>query len=165
MLVALMLGLTAASGAFGADPELPAGNGGLLEDMPSFGWAFIKMMIVLAAILIGLLVVAKWVLPKLMRTTPLGFSGGIIEVLDVQRLEPRRNIYLIRVAGECFLIGTSEGGIQTLSGGKLEASEVEVLLRAAADRRKSRASRQASLAAGPEEPGRRLFAGLLRKSN
>ncbi len=163
VVMALVLPSVAVGVVFGADPLAPTGEGDLIEGMPSFGWAFVKMMVVLAAILLGLLVISKWVLPRFLRTAPMRRSGAIIEVLDVRRLEPRKNVYLIRVADQCFLIGTSEAGFQTLSGGKLETAEVEAALNAARDRLESRSHRKRRSDGQSAEAEKRAFADMLKK--
>src|SRR5256885_11194575 len=73
------------------------------------------MGVSLLAIIGGLLLVAK-VLPRLMGRRMPSARGKVITVLEAHRLEPRKSIYLIRVADECYLVGSSGDRLETLAG-------------------------------------------------
>ncbi len=87
-----------------------------LAGVPNFGEALVRMVVVLASILIGLLVLAKLLPRWLMRSSALR-SKGRITVVDSLQIEPRRRVYLIRVEGRMLLISSSEQGLQTLATG------------------------------------------------
>jgi flagellar biogenesis protein FliO len=127
-----------------ANEDLFAGAEDPLHDIPTFGWAFVKMLLVLGGILLGLFVLAKWVLPRIVRTPAVTGKSTLIEVLDVRRLEPRKNLYLVRVAGQCFLFATSEAGVQTLSGGTLDNEEVTAAIEAALGAKGSKGKHESS---------------------
>lgn len=143
-LVVLCIG----AGALAADPVAPARSpdgassqaAEALEDLPSFGAAFVKMMVALAAILICLLIMSRW----LMRKRPAGLvgrSGSLIEIIDVKRLESRKSLYLIRVAGRFYLVGSSEGRLDTLAGGPLDQEAIGEALRTASPRKRKTATK------------------------
>lgn len=94
-----------------------------LADLPSFGESFAKMVLWLAVVVALLLVAAK-VLPRWVRRAPGGpGASGDIEVVGSVALEPRRRIYLVRIAGKRVLIGSSESGLCRLAGdGPLDPS-------------------------------------------
>ena len=127
-----------------------------LDDLPSFGWAFVKMILVLAAILVGLLLLAKLVLPRLGFRPAVGRST-VIEIVEGSRLEPRKNVYLIRVAGQYLLVGTSENGVHTLAGGPLDQEAI------ARDLETARSAAGGGNAAGGSETSKRSFVDLLRR--
>jgi flagellar biogenesis protein FliO len=127
-----------------ANEELFKGAEEPLYDIPTFGWAFVKMLLVLGGILLGLFVLAKWVLPRIVRTPAVTGKSTLIEVLDVRRLEPRKNLYLVRVVGRCFLVATSEAGVQTLSGGTLDDEEVTAAVEAALAAKGSKSKQEGS---------------------
>ena len=169
LVIAVVMSAHVPNVVFGAEITSPLGGDHPLEDIPSFGWVFVKMMVVLGAILLGLLVISKWILPRLMRTTPITRGGTIIEVLDVRRLEPKRTVHLVRVANKCFLIGTSEAGIQMLSGGELQSADVESALSAAGYRVESRSPRAGRPKESPSETDsgearKGSFAAMLKRS-
>lgn len=86
-----------------------------LSDLPSYGEALIRMVVVLASILIALLILAK-LLPRWLNRSLGHKSKGDIAVVDSIQLEPRRRVYLLRVSGREVLVGSSEQGLHTLVG-------------------------------------------------
>lgn len=106
--------------------ETPAQDA--LESLPSYGWAFVKMIVVLAAIIAALLVTAKIVAGRWGRRSLFG-GGHIVEVVEVTRLEARKSIYLIKVAGQFLLVGVTENGVQSLAGGELDQELLEAAVR------------------------------------
>ena len=93
------------------------------------------MLMVLGGIILALLVLARVLAARGGRRL-LASRGNVVEVVEVTRLEPRKSIYVIKVAGKFFLIGTTESGIQVLAGGPLDQEAVEAALgaKAGADR-------------------------------
>lgn len=101
-----------------------------LSDLPSYSQAIWRMVVSLLAIIVALLVAAKslsWWLAR----RPGRQTGRLIEVVEQQRLEPRKSVYLLRVAGQYLLVGSSEGHLQTLAGGELDQQKIAAALRQA----------------------------------
>lgn len=85
-----------------------------LGDLPSYGDALFRMLLVLALIVGGLLILAKF-LPRWLNARGLGTgSAKHIEVIDRVQLEPRRSLYLVKLAGRHYFLGSSETGVQLL---------------------------------------------------
>ncbi len=117
---------SAPAAALQGEFETPAQDA--LESLPSYGWAFGKMIVVLAAIIAALLLAAKLLAGRWGRRTLFG-RGHMVEVVEITRLEARKSIYLIKVAGQFFLVGVTENGIQTLAGGELNQELLETAVR------------------------------------
>lgn len=126
--------------------------GPTLDALGGFGWLLAKTLLVLAILLAALLLASKWLMRKL-RQRPFGGRGKLIEVVEIHPLEPRKYLYLVRVAGQFFLIGSSEGRLQTLAGGPLDADALAAALEAA---RKTPADSE-------PKPAGRTFAELLER--
>ena len=86
-----------------------------------------KTAYTLFGIIAALLLTAK-LLPRWLGRNRLLTKGKLIEVVEFQRLEPRKGIYLIRVAGQYLLVGSSNDGLQTLAGGPLEQEKIAAML-------------------------------------
>jgi len=86
-----------------------------LSELPSYGQEFVRMLLSLGVVLALLLVVA-WFLPRWLARTRPPTSGRHLEVVDTVRLDARRALYLVRVEGELVLIGAGEGGLVRLAG-------------------------------------------------
>lgn len=121
-----------------------------LGDLPSYGEALKHMVIALLAIIAGLLLVAKFLPQFLGKPRAPGAGGKMIEVVESYRLEPRKSIYLVRVAGQYFLLGSTGDRLDTLAGGPLDGEKVAAALRGADGK------------APPETKPTRSFAELLR---
>lgn len=93
------------------------------EDSHGFGVAFLQMLLVLGGVVaMAYLLLAKF-LPKLMRIEPPTAPRRLLTVVDRLPLDQRRSIMVLKMAGQYFLIGAGEGGIELLS--RLDAAEVE----------------------------------------
>jgi len=90
-----------------------------LEDVPSYGAALVRMVVVLVSILVALLLLARFLPRWLGRPASLG-RGDAIKVIDSLSLEPRKRIYLIKVGEQFFLVGTSETGVHMLADKALD---------------------------------------------
>lgn len=89
-----------------------------------FGWMFVKMIGVLAILVILLLFVGRYLLPRLGKGRwAIGQKGRLISVVDRFALEPRKNIYLLKVAKKYLLVGTGDHSIHALT--ELEKEDVE----------------------------------------
>jgi flagellar protein FliO/FliZ len=132
LFMAILLALTAAPTALGEPavapvftekPMPPASPIGSLDDIPSYGEALVRMVVILAVILVALLLVARF-LPRWLGKTLTTGRGGTIKVIDSLALEPRKRVYLIQVAGQYFLIGTSENGVHVLADKSLDGQQL-----------------------------------------
>ncbi|MBA3716227.1 MAG: flagellar biosynthetic protein FliO [Pyrinomonadaceae bacterium] len=57
-------------------------------------------------------VLFRWVLPRLQIT---GSMNRLVRVVDAVPVGPRRSIYVVEVAGQWLLVGSSEAGVQLLT--------------------------------------------------
>ncbi|MBK6689912.1 MAG: FliO/MopB family protein [Deltaproteobacteria bacterium] len=93
------------------------------EESPGFGAAFFQMVMVLAGVVaLAYLILAK-LLPKVMRIEAPIAPRRLLTVIDRLPLDQRRSIMVLKMAGQYFLIGAGDGGIELLS--RLDAAEVE----------------------------------------
>jgi flagellar biogenesis protein FliO len=114
-----------------------AGHHDPLDDLPSYGQMLRRTAYTLFAIIAALLIVAK-LLPRWLGKMPLTPRGKAIEVVEFHRLEPRKGIYLIRVAGQYFLVGSTGDRLETLAGGPLDQEKIAAALGAGAGATKSK---------------------------
>jgi flagellar biogenesis protein FliO len=102
------------------------------KDLPSYGQLLRRTAWTLLAIIAGLILAAKilprWLLNKA-GIVPRGGAGKMIEVVESHRLEPRKAIYLIRVAGQYFLVASTGDRLETLAGGPLDQEKIAEALR------------------------------------
>jgi flagellar biogenesis protein FliO len=107
---------------------------GPFKDLPSYGQLLRRTAWTLLAIIAGLILAAKllprWLLNKA-GVVPRGGAGNMIEVVESHRLEPRKAIYLIRVAGQYFLVASTGDRLETLAGGPLDQQKIAEALRPA----------------------------------
>jgi flagellar protein FliO/FliZ len=98
-----------------------------ISEAPGFGAAFIQMLLVLGGVLaLAYLILAK-VLPRLMRIEAPLAPRKLLQVVDRLPIDQRKSILVLKMAGQYFLVGTSEGSIDLLS--KLDPSEIEAALK------------------------------------
>ena len=88
--------------------ELPGG----------YGVALLQTLLALAAVCILAWVVLKW---AARRGFGLGATGGRVRVLERIPLDPRRSLYLVRVADRVLLIGAGDTASPTVLA-ELDAS-------------------------------------------
>ncbi|HYE16866.1 MAG TPA: flagellar biosynthetic protein FliO [Tepidisphaeraceae bacterium] len=127
---------TAPAGAHSTRPG--RGPGGPLDDLPTYGAAIRKALYVLAGIVAALLLAAK-LLPRLMKSPAMRARGGgagaggarLLTVVESQRIEPQKTLYLVKVGDQFFLVGSTSTGLEALSGGPLDHDALAVAIRAA----------------------------------
>ena len=102
-------------------PQTPPKNPQALDDLPSYGEALIRMVVILISMLIVLILAAKF-LPRWLNKPLTTGKAGAIKVLDSLQLEPRKRLYLVQVGEQVFLVGTSEQGVQLLADRALDSS-------------------------------------------
>jgi flagellar biogenesis protein FliO len=98
-----------------------------LTDLPSYGQMLRRTAYTLFFIIAALLIAAK-VLPRWLGKMPLTPRGRMIEVVEFHRLEPRKGIYLIRVVGQYYLVGSTGDRLETLAGGPLDQEKIAAAL-------------------------------------
>ena|SRR5690554_3334007 len=84
----------------------------------AYGWLILRTLIVLLAVLALAYAALRLLAKHLGRTRQT--EPGNIEVLERQRIEPRRSLLVVRTAGECWLLASTEQGIAPV--GKLDPS-------------------------------------------
>lgn len=108
-------------------------------DELNLGWALLRTLLVLAAVVALAFLSLNFGLRKLMGLTGVRTGGpSVVQVLERIPLDPKRSLYLVQAAGEYLLLGGGEEALSFLA--KLDAAEVERL-------RKEKAAESA--AAGP----------------
>jgi flagellar biogenesis protein FliO len=93
--------------------------------------SLLRLVLILAGILILAFFVLRFAVPKFFGVDHL--RTGPITVVARYALEPRKNIYVVQVGTEFFLVGTSETNIQfltSLDSGKVESALAEPKLNA-----------------------------------
>lgn len=126
---------TSAPASATSAPATPSKPGDDLNDKP--GWAapaegesligaLLRMVLVLGLTLTVIYLTLNIGLRKLMRLSPL--SNAVITVHERVPLDPKRNLYLVEVAGEYLLVGGAEGQVGLVT--KLDAAQArEALVR------------------------------------
>ena len=85
----------------------------------------IKVLVALG-ITIVLLVLALWVLKKVLRLRGSGGADGrVVEVLEIQHIDPKKTIALVRIMDRVLIVGCAENSMTGL--GELTGSEIERL--------------------------------------
>jgi flagellar protein FliO/FliZ len=85
---------------------------------------YVKLIAVLGLVLLLALAVVHGLLPRLTGARPVG--AGPIRVAARFPLEAKKNLYVIRVGPDYFLVGTTEGGMHFLTA--LETERIEAAL-------------------------------------
>ena len=81
-----------------------------------YTWMFLKMVGVLGLLILIMLLVVRYLLPLITRRGMIGKGAkGFISILQRFPLEPRKNIYLLKVAGKVLLVGATDHSINLLS--------------------------------------------------
>ena len=83
-----------------------------------------QLVLILAGILILAYVVLRFALPRIYGVEQL--RSGPMTVVARYSLEPRKNLYIVQIGKEYFLVGTSETNVQFLTS--LESSKLEMAL-------------------------------------
>ena len=88
-------------------------------DLPSYGDMIRRTLYTLLGILIAFILAAKY-LPRLFGRAAFTPRGRLIQVIERHPLEPRKTVYLIKVADQYFLLASTPEGVSTLAGGTLD---------------------------------------------
>ena len=100
----------------------------MIPTTPDFGWLFIKMVLGLIFVLALALFLIRFVLPRTAIGRLRGWGNragmpGWVSVIDRFILEPRKSLYLVKVAGRYFILGSAENSMNLLA--ELSRSEGE----------------------------------------
>jgi flagellar biogenesis protein FliO len=84
-----------------------------------YSWLFIKVMAAMVLVCVGAVLVIKYVLPRshFVRRA----QDSQIEIVERFTLEPKKNLYILKVAEKLVLIGSTETSLSSL----LELGETE----------------------------------------
>lgn len=85
--------------------------GASAADLPGLGNSFALSLVSLAVVCLLAYLVLRW----FSRRGVGGRSEGPVRVLARCSLEPRRAVYLLQVAGRCFLVGVGDGPMSLLA--------------------------------------------------
>jgi flagellar protein FliO/FliZ len=84
--------------------------GASATDLPGLGSSFALSLVSLAVVCVVAYVVLRWLSRR-----GVGRSEGPVRVVARCSLEPRRAVYLLQVAGRCFLVGVGDGPMALLA--------------------------------------------------
>ena len=84
--------------------------GASATDLPGLGSSFALSLVSLAVVCLLAYGVLRWFSRR-----GAGRSEGPVRVLARCALEPRRAVYLLHVAGRCFLVGVGDGPMSLLA--------------------------------------------------
>ena len=99
----------------------PAREIGAISSSPM---EYLKLVLVLGFILVLAFFVLRLGLPRVAGVRQV--AAGAIQVAARYPLEPKKNLYVIRVGEDYFLVGTTESAMQYLTA--LESSRIEATL-------------------------------------
>ena len=91
---------------------------GASADLPGLGSSFALSLVSLAVVCLAAYVVLRWFSRR-----GVGRNEGPVRVLARCSLEPRRVVYLLQVAGRCFLVGVGDGPMALLA--EIDAAAVK----------------------------------------
>jgi flagellar biogenesis protein FliO len=84
--------------------------GASAADLPGLGSSFALSLVSLAVVCLAAYGALRWFSRR-----GVGRSEGPVRVLSRCSLEPRRAVYLLQVAGRCFLVGVGDGPMSLLA--------------------------------------------------
>jgi flagellar biogenesis protein FliO len=87
---------------------------------------YVKLIAVLGLVLVLALAVVHGIIPRLGGGGRTGAAAGAIRVSARYPLEPKKNLYVVRVGSDYFLVGASDAGIHLLTG--LDTERIEAAL-------------------------------------
>jgi flagellar protein FliO/FliZ len=84
---------------------------GEVGQVPGVGWSSLA----LSFLSLGAVCVVAWAVLRVLAGKGVGRASGAIRVVARCGLEPRRSLYVVEVAGRCFLVGVGEGPMAMLA--------------------------------------------------
>lgn len=89
---------------------------------PDFLWLFIRMIIGLVVVLGLALLLIRYVLPKAGKNSKTNWAGVVGRVM----LEPRKGLYLVKIVGRYFVLGSTDQNLSLISElSKEEGEKIE----------------------------------------
>lgn len=79
--------------------------------VPGIGWGSLA----LSFVSLGAVCLIAWGALRVLAGRGLGRASSLVRVVARCPLEPRRSIYVIEVAGRCFLVGVGDGPMALLA--------------------------------------------------
>jgi flagellar protein FliO/FliZ len=79
--------------------------------LPGIGW----QSLALSFASLGVVCLVAWGALRLLAGKGVGRASGAVRVLARCPLEPRRSVYVVEVAGRCFLLGVGDGPMSLLA--------------------------------------------------
>jgi flagellar biogenesis protein FliO len=119
----LILVGTASSLAAQTTTRPAAGPHDPFADLPSYGEMVRHTAYTLVAIIVLFAFAAKY-LPRWLGRTSFMPRGKLIQVIERHALEPKKTVYLLKVADQYFLVGSTGDRIETLAGGSLDQEAI-----------------------------------------
>ncbi len=93
------------------------------HEADSFQTKFINMLFLLA-LLIGFMILASWMLKRMMRSRLSQINtSSTIKVLETRNLSTRSTLYIIEAQGQCLLIAETHTAVTTLASLPSEEAE------------------------------------------
>jgi len=92
-------------------------------DLPSYGEMVRHTAYTLVAIIVVFAFAAKY-LPRWLGRASFMPRGKLIQVVERHALEPKKTVYLLKVADQYFLVGSTGDRIETLAGGSLDQETI-----------------------------------------
>jgi flagellar biogenesis protein FliO len=121
--ILFLLCLTGSLAAQTATTRPGAGGHDPFADLPSYGEMVRHTAYTLVAIIVVFAFAAKY-LPRWLGRTRFMPRGKLIQVIERHALEPRKTVYLLKVADQYFLVGSTGDRIETLAGGPLDQETI-----------------------------------------
>lgn len=84
---------------------------GEVGQVPGVGWSSLA----LSFLSLGAVCVVAWAVLRVLAGKGVGRASGAIRVVARCPLEPRRSLYVVEVAGRCFLVGVGDGPMSMLA--------------------------------------------------
>ncbi len=93
-------------------PETLPQSLGSLESSVDFTWMFIKVILVLGFVCLAAFSVIKYLLPK--ASFVRRGKNSEIEIVERFSLEPKKNLYILKVGSKFLLLGASDSSLNSL---------------------------------------------------
>lgn len=78
-----------------------------------FGWLFFKVVVVMVVVCLAAFAVIKYLLPRASFVRRMGESQ--IEIVERFGLEPKKNLYILKIGKKNILVGTADNFISSLA--------------------------------------------------
>ena len=92
------------------------------ESAVDFTWLFIKMLLILGIVCVGAVLILKYAVPHVGLVKRFQ-RGKYFHVLGRHMLEPKKSLYLVRIAKRYLVIGVADHGINLITEISKEEAE------------------------------------------